>query len=244
MDTFFQDILYPADKKELASLIDREAEAIDAKVILLPHARASLVAPFYSSALKNLSGKKIVFLAPLHNERMQSHMEDSLLTVSGGDYEEGVRVESAPSLPVENAILEEEYTLELFLAFLSQMSKGCTVYPIFTSLSNRKEIKELSVYLGTFKDAVIVISGNFASGNTNLEAYRSARLALSLLERDESLIDEGNRGHLSGCCWQLLEATRRLGGSFSLIASRCGESISDDIVEADGKVYQVFAVRN
>ena len=231
METFFQDILYPGSIERLDALIDGNADAVSARLILLPHAEASLVAPFYSSALKGLSGKRILFLAPMHNERMQSHSDDSLLTVSEGMLN-GVHFESAPSIPVENSILEEEYSLELFLAFLSRISEGNTVIPIFTSLSGRKEIRQLASYLEAFSDEVIVISGNLASGNTNQEAYRSA-----------SLLDEGNRGHLSGCCWQLLEATRGVGGSFTLIASRCGDSISNELVEAEGKVYQVFAVR-
>ena len=242
METFFQDILYPGSIERLDALIDGNADAVSARLILLPHAEASLVAPFYSSALKGLSGKRILFLAPMHNERMQSHIDDSLLTVSEGMLN-GVHVESAPSIPVENSILEEEYSLELFLAFLSRISEGNTVIPIFTSLSGRKEIRQLASYLEAFSDEVIVISGNLASGNTNQEAYRSASLALSLLKNNESLLDEGNRGHLSGCCWQLLEATRGVGGSFTLIASRCGDSISNELVEAEGKVYQVFAVR-
>ncbi len=242
MRTFFQDILYPASDDEFSKLIDTSLEALDAKVILLPHASASVVAPFYSSALKNLSGKKIVFLAPMHNERMQDHPDASLLTVSP-DSCASVKVESAPGIAIEDSILEEEYTLELLVAFLSHLTENTTVYPIFTSLENRKEIKALERYLSSFRDAVVIISGNFSAGGSNAEALRSAELLYRLLKEDQSLLDEGNKGHLTGCCWALLEATRSFGGDFTIIASRCGEKVSASLEEGDGKFYQVYGAR-
>lgn len=242
MKNCFQDIMYPSSRDQLEAMVDKDADSFNAKIILLPHAEASFVASFYSSALKNMDNKKILFLAPLHNERLQEYKNDSLLTVSSAKETE-LEVISAPNLKAADYILEEEYTLELFLAFLSVLSQNTEVVPVFASLESRKDIKTLENYIKCLDYDVVIISGNFAEGNNNEEALRQAKLLSSLLENNISLIDEGNRKHITGCAWPILEAVRKLSKGFKIISARAnGGEIGPELMPAEGKVYQVFGV--
>lgn len=242
MKRYFQDIMYPSSKEEFESLIEKDHEPLDSNVILLPHAKASIVSPFYSQALKGLDNKKVLFIAPLHNERFTGCEEDALLTVPSFTCDPNSAIQ-APTLKCEEYILEEEYTLEIFMTFLSFLSSNVTVYPIFTSLQGKKDITTLEKYLSGLDADVIIVSGNFSDGNNNDEALKHANLLLSLLEENKSLIDEGNRKHISGCAFPILEALRKRSKSFSLINARCsGGEIETSLKRAEGKVYQVFGV--
>lgn len=253
---FFSDIFYPADPDSLSSMTkaDEKQDVHTPGLILLPHAHLDSIAGMYRDAFSLIHNpERIVVIAPLHAEVMESDSGTTLFTYEAGVVETPigkVTLEEAPGAKVSNAYAEEEYSIELFYPFIAQNCPKAHLMPILASLDTKEDVLTLARVIGKLKreenNTVFIVSGNFTGEGQGDAILKQARMLQQLLENNAPLLEAVSRKHITGCACRILEATRTTtGGSFRIKEAHCGSYTGNDISDsADGNIWQVYAIKD
>ena len=252
---FFQDIFYPTDEDSLSALVKakEKKEEHTPSLFLLPHAHLDAIAHMYRDAFSLIHHpKRIVILAPLHAEVLDSDKGHSLFT-----YESGiaitplgeVNIEEAPSVRITPDYAEEEYSIELFYPYVAANCPSTTIMPILAKLDGKEDVIALAHLISKLKKAenntVFIVSGNFTSEGRCDEILRQARTLEQLLENNAPLLEATSKKLITGCACKILEATRTTtSGHFHLKSAHCGSYTGPTISEsAEGTIWQVYGVK-
>ncbi len=250
---YFMDMYYPSDKDTLLQFCQLHIHSGHTpSLILLPHGSLEYVSRMYQEAFGYIHNpRRIVIFAPLHGQRLEGD-RSPFSTLSSGDAQTPlgpVHIESVPGLNVCDSYAEEEYAIELCYPYVAHSCPGSSIFPVFTSLESKEDIQSLSRLMVKLKkeenDTLFIISGNFtAIGNTE-EMTQNARALNELLENNAPLLDAVAKKKISGCACRMLEAARTaFPGRFRIMLARCGSWSGQEISqEADGRIWQVFAIK-
>ncbi|MGN0906580.1 MAG: AmmeMemoRadiSam system protein B [Bullifex sp.] len=211
---FFRDIFYPSDEEKLKKLTEFSKEDVTYPMIIIPHAGLEYVHDVIKAGFSHLRpAERYVFIAPLHNGAFPDSRE-YLFTISDRTVGNvSVRKVSGPA--VEDAILEEEYSLELTLPFF-RWEESPVILPIFTSITTAEQVKGLRKVIERLDDGSVsfVISANMASEGKEEKMKEQADRLEGMLASSTPLLEEGRKGNISGCALQIAAALRGLYTSY------------------------------
>lgn len=222
-------------------------------LFLLPHAHLGSIQEMYRDAFSMIHHpKKIVIIAPLHAEVLESDKGSTLFT-----YPEGmiftplgaVEIEPAPGARVSEVYAEEEYSIELFYPYVAANCPEAVIMPVLAALETKEDVLALARLIQTLKkdenNTVFIISGNFTAEGKSDEILRQARTLEQLLENNAPLLDAIAKKQITGCACRILEAARTTTqGSFKVKKTHSGTYTGTDFPDdADGRIWQVYAIK-
>lgn len=222
-------------------------------LFLLPHAHLDAIAEMYRDAFSQIHHpEKIVVIAPLHSEVLESDNNASLFTYPSGMIFTPlgeVEIESAPGVRISPSYAEEEYSIELFYPFIAANCPDAVFVPVLAALESKEDVLTLARLIQSMKkeenNTVFIISGNFTAEGGSDEILRQARTLEQLLENNAPLLDAIAKKQITGCACRILEAARTTTqGSFRIQKARSGSYTGTNIsADADGSIWQVYATK-
>lgn len=222
-------------------------------LILLPHAHLETIQEMYRDAFSMIHGpKRIVVIAPLHSEVMESDRGYSLFTYPAGTVFTplgAVEIEPAAGARISEAYAEEEYSIELFYPYVAANCPDATVIPVLAALESKEDVLALARLISSLKkdenNTVFIISGNFTEEGRSEDILRQARTLEQLLENNAPLLDAIAKKQITGCACRILEAARTTTqGSFHIQKAHSGSYTGPGLsADADGSIWQVYATK-
>ena len=157
---------------------------------LLPHSSLEFIHSMYQDAFSLIHNpRRIVIIAPIHNEVFESDAGECLFTLSSGDVLTplgGVHIEQVPGVKINDEYAEREYAIEIFYPYIACNSPHSSLLPLFTSLDSKEDILTLSRLMAKLKkeenDTLFIVSGNFTSLGSSEEINSMAKTLKELLE--------------------------------------------------------------
>ena len=211
---FFRDIFYPSDDGKLKKLTDFRKADETYPIIIIPHAGLEYVHDVMKAGFSHLRpAERYVFIAPLHNGAFPDSRE-YLFTLSDRSLRD-VSIKQVPGLAVEDAITEEEYSLELTLPFF-RSEESPVILPIFTSITTAEQVKGLRKVIERLDDGNVsfVISANMAAEGKQEKMKEQADRLEDMISSSAPLLEEERKGKLSGCAVPVAAALRGLYTSY------------------------------
>ena len=235
---YFDNIFYSSEN--IKSLVEGEKAENDYDVFLLPHKYLdSNLGAMYKDVFSHIKdGRPIVFVSELHNYNIGKSKFYTTEVIS----------KALDGIEIDNALLEEEFSLELVYQVAKETNSNSDLFSLFTSLKDKDSINELSSLIKKIKkdkpDAAFIISGNFTSFELPSIAGKQAKTLLELLKDKSPLKHPGNKKEISGSAYKIIEAFRSaFDKQFILSMSLNNDKLSYNCLEDNGgEIYHVSGV--
>lgn len=213
---YHESIFYPEDKEELSKLTEIDnKEDINASALILPIGDVRKLSSLYKRAFSKVKNKKrIIIIAPIHNELLEEDMKEIALEGESGVLKTSLgNIKLIPlGFKVNEAYAEEEPAGELPLAFIARYFREAEVSIIYAKIDNAKKSKEFSKILDKLKneDSLFIITSNLTGKLAKEKIEEERSKAAELITSSSHLIDAINKREAEISAAGILDSYNRL----------------------------------